>query len=519
MKIERIMGYFIISAFVIVISQMPMSAMAGERINPGTDLIYKGAFKVDWKEKSGGTKWAYAKSGMCFYPNGDPRGPADGYPGSLFSIGHPYQDKVSEFSIRVPVISATKNVNDLNTASTLQGFTDVTSGRLIDSEIPTDIELGDIQYLPKQGSQITDKLYWIRYVYYMPPRDWTTLGWSELDFSNVDSKGIWRIGDFASSATSRYLLRIPTSWADTHVGSKYLGSGRFRLVNSGSYGPSLYASAPWENGTPPSDGSKVNATQLLYYPGLGNRIDEYSFDDIWIDAAWLEVGTKSAFIVAGTKGFRTHASGLEYYGAAGPDGCGGKGYHAEPYFGQILFYDVDDLAAVAKGKMQSYEPQPYARYQFEKHLFRGGECRSSAIGGIGYDSSNNLIYILEYGIVEGYSPYPVVHVFKLSDAGKSPDRQAPTVPSNVKITAVSPSQNDISWTTSTDNIGGIMYVLYRNDIPFGITTNTSYSDTKADSIAAPVTYTVEAYDSVMNVSGQREVGVPSPRPGNLRAIN
>src|SRR6185312_11920897 len=43
----------------------------------------------------------------------------------------------------------------------------------------------------------------------------------------------------------------------------------------------------------------------------------------------------------------------------------------------------------------------------------------------------------------------------------APDTQAPTAPSGLGATAVSPSQINLSWTASTDNVGVTSYLIER----------------------------------------------------------
>ena len=51
------------------------------------DLVYMGAFRLpDWPD--GEIGWAWSGAAMAYYPDGDPNGPADGYPGSIFGTGH-----------------------------------------------------------------------------------------------------------------------------------------------------------------------------------------------------------------------------------------------------------------------------------------------------------------------------------------------------------------------------------------------------------------------------------------------
>ena len=95
----------------------------GNRIQP-EDIIYLGAFRLP--EGSGGSSWDYSGHGLTYYPEGDPGGGEDGFPGSLFGYGHDQQLMVSEISIPLPVVS--QNFEELNTGTTLQPFTDITEG-------------------------------------------------------------------------------------------------------------------------------------------------------------------------------------------------------------------------------------------------------------------------------------------------------------------------------------------------------------------------------------------------------
>ena len=105
-------------------SQIPIPS--GEVVNPA-DLEYIGAFRLPGGEDRPQT-FAYGGNAMTFNPDGDPGGAQDGFPGSLFIMGHdriPYGEvpdgnQVAEIAIPVPVIS--RNMEDLNTAEFLQEF-------------------------------------------------------------------------------------------------------------------------------------------------------------------------------------------------------------------------------------------------------------------------------------------------------------------------------------------------------------------------------------------------------------
>ena len=118
-----------------------------------TDLVYQGAFRLPDEWQDDYNMWGYSGYAATYYPDGDPQGSEDGFPGSIFAVGHDQTQAVSEISIPAPVIS--KDLNDLNTATTLQGFQDITDDIFGYLEIPR----AGLEYLPAQGSQTTGKLY------------------------------------------------------------------------------------------------------------------------------------------------------------------------------------------------------------------------------------------------------------------------------------------------------------------------------------------------------------------------
>ena len=466
-------------------------------INPESDLTYLGAFLLP-DEESNGTSWSYGGQGMTYFDEGDPAG-SDDYPGSLFSISHPYQNHVSEFSIPEPVISADRDINDLNRAVTIQPFVDVTAGRQTGGLTGT--TLGDIQYYPRQGAQTSDKLYWVMYEYYLPEPGENGHGWCELDFSDLQSLGVWRLGDFPFSATSKYLFEIPKTWADIYAPGKYLAGGRHRHVNSGSWGPALYAFGPWNDGNPPADGSSVDAVELLKYES-SHMLRNYSSTDDWVDGCWLNTGIKSAVIFTGIKAFRTRTSGLEYYGEPCVDGCGYKGYHAEPYYGAILFYDPYLLAKVSKGTILSHEVQPYAVFNIEDYMFKQG-CRRSILGGAAFDRDRGLIYVMEKGVEGFYAKKPIIHVFQLSNQGQEPDLIPPSIPENIQVSGLTSEQVELSWNASSDNMHLVGYIVFRNGMPVATTRESLYIDDKINP-GTTYGYTVLAWDSRDNRSAHSE---------------
>ena len=410
----------------------PMTLPSGEEILP-EDLIYQGAFRLP--EASGGSDWDYSGHGLTFYPGGDPNNPDDGFPGSLYGVGHDQQLQVSEISIPAPVIS--KNLDDLNTAVTLQEFSDLTD-RMFDREALALPRMG-IEYLPAQGSQATDKLH---FTYGQHIQDFEpSHGWSELDLSKPQAVGPWVFGTYSNYTTNDYLFEIPADWADAYTPGMYLGSGRFREGVWSGRGPAIYAYAPWVDGNPPGRNAELTTIKpLLLYgiqePGIPDIVSDdsmqmngYQESDHWLGAAWLSAGDKSALIFTGTK-----AMGQSWYGFANgvvwdyacadvtPSTCpeypewpyDDRGFWAEDYQAQLLFFNTNDLAAVAQGQMETYDPQPYASLDLTPYLYdpqlNHADYKRDLITAPAFDRENGILYVIER-LADEYKS--VIHTWKI----------------------------------------------------------------------------------------------------------
>ena len=83
----------------------------------------------------------------------------------------------------------------------------------------------------------------------------------------------------------------------------------------------------------------------------------------------------------------------------------------------------------------------------------------------------------------------------------APDLQAPTVPQNLRRTAVAKTSITLAWDASTDNVGVTGYRVYRNGTQVGTATGTSYNDTGLSENTG-YTYQVDAYDAKPNYSAK-----------------
>jgi hypothetical protein len=390
----------------------------GSLIQP-SDLVYQGAFRLpDLPGTPYTMTWNYGGSALTYYPGGDDGGPSDGYPGSLFGAGHDVVQAIGEINIPIPVISAGKNVTELNMADSLQDPYNVR-----DDVFPPDtyweIPRVGLAYLPAQGAQATSKLYF-SFANHAPGEaqdTGPTHGWCELDLGAPQAAGIWSIGGYSKYVTADYMFEIPQTWADAHVSQRYLATGRFRDGGQGAMGPSLIAAAPWEAGNPPISGTVLAATPLLLYDDVAASdpvsLTNSHHSDEWSGGSWLTAGNRSTVIFVGTKG-----QGDCWYGCADgtdeppwPPDCD-RGWWSTSFVGQIMFYDPDDLAAVAQGTMETPEPQPYATLDIDEYLYHVESTQQwHHVGAAAFDRDHGFLYISEPRADEDK---PLIHVWKVN---------------------------------------------------------------------------------------------------------
>lgn len=426
------------------------------------DLVYRGAFLLP----EGGERprtFAYGAGAMTFNPAGDPGGPQDGFPGSLFITGHdrmPYGElpdggQVAEISIPIPVTQ--RDLTQLNRAGFMQDLHDIARGLFPGlDEIP---RLGML-YLdtPLTGARV--HLTWGQHLDPDPPQPTHIL--FDPDLARPDVRGPWFLGDAHPASLTGYLLEIPAAWAQAYTQGRPVGTGRFRDGGWSGMGPALFAYRPWDeaSGAAAAAGERLPLTTLLHYAtsydteSIERALDGYQHPDEWEGAAWLTTPDgRSAVLFAGTK-----ATGRAYwYGYPHPfnpeqpcveveligefpvcrmadgspcpaqdlAGCRDhsefRGWWSTRFDAQFLLYDPDDLARVAAGELAPWEPQPYAVVDIDEHLYLNpagvelqmlgaGDQRRFRIGEAAYDRANGLLYVLEL-FADGEQP--VVHVWEL----------------------------------------------------------------------------------------------------------
>jgi hypothetical protein len=366
----------------------------------------------------------------------------------------PDGSQVAEVSIPAPVVSS--SLDDLNEAGIIQGFHNVAAGFFTGlDEIP---RIG-MQYLNTQAIGPKIHLAWGQH--FQPTPDVASHAWFEPNLSSPNMQGTWFIGNQSGYSVNGYMLEIPASWAGQHTNGRPLGTGRFRDGGWSGMGPALFAYRPWtDSGAPQASGAHLPETVLLLYQdsqtttAIEHCLNNYQHPDEWEGAAWLTTGSgKSAVLFAGTKG-----TGAKYwYGwvnPAGPQipcvevgligqfelcrqadgtacpaadltGCAGhndtRGWWSSRFEAQFLLYNPADLAQVAAGDMEPWQPQPYAVLDVDSRLFLNpagieeemlgtGNQRRNRIGAVAYDRNRGHLYVLELFADEAK---PVVHVWRV----------------------------------------------------------------------------------------------------------
>ena len=374
------------------------------------DLVYLGAFAVpdsanppDWDE------WSYGGHALTYVAGGDPAGPSDGHPGSLYVAGNSQHDMVGEISIPVPVI--TDAFAALPRAVELQPLVDLTGGLLgttCAACATCDCANWDVAGLEHLAN--VDRIAWIIHDWYnVGAEDVESLGWSNLLLSGA--AGVWHIGPrpnalhdpFHNAKTSDYLLTAPAAFADTFLGGRSLLSGYHRESGAlgGSQGPTLFAMAPWDDGDPPAPGADCDAIALLYYRWFLDCTDNvftacdfdgYRVDDQWGGGAWIETPTRHGILIFGLKGLGDNCYGTPGIDCPEPACLYDQGYHSDPYEPRILFYDPDEVAQIVAGTRNPWDIQPYTHYSPQTEVF-DPDC--GFLSAVAVDRERGLIYVAE----------------------------------------------------------------------------------------------------------------------------
>ena len=271
-----------------------------------------------------------------------------------------------------------------------------------------------------------------------------------------------------------YLFSAPRFWAATYASNRWMIAGmgdREAGTWGASEGPTMFAFNPDfqdRDGCPPNDTTgcdktPIGTTPLLWYKSLQNQtggpsvcgpavgihaVGDYSLADYWSDGAWLSHNNRQSIVLVGNKCiYDSYYSDCALGSGHGCDSsycwnqdhsacedspcytltplcdeskgwvCGdpSRGDTAPGYKGRMLFYDPDDIAQVATGNWNPWDPQPYTYLDMTPYIFNLAGC-SSAFEGAAYDPDAGRLYLVQGGVDEtqtGNDDLPIIHVFDI----------------------------------------------------------------------------------------------------------
>ncbi len=119
--------------------------------------------------------------------------------------------------------------------------------------------------------------------------------------------------------------------------------------------------------------------------------------------------------------------------------------------------------------------------------------------------SANTLYSYQIQSVDEVGNVSTLSIPPATASTQPQDLTPPSIPSNIQYVSPSTSEIDLSWHSSTDNVGVAGYYIYRDGNEIGSTASTTYADT---GLATDTTYqyAIKAYDAAGNISPQQSIG-------------
>ena len=382
-------------------------------------LEYLGGFRLP-AETVNGDSFSIGGRSMTFNPAGN----------SLFVSTR--AGRIAEVSI--PTLGQSGDVNALPFARFLQPFADPTEGHL--SQIAGDGAAID-------GLMIYgDRLYGTATIYYDANNTQRQSHYSRsLQLNQASFSGwsqVWESG--RAGFVSGVMSLVPSEWRAKLGGPALTGQCCIPIAWRTSWGPAAFSFNPAQVGQ-----AAVTANPLLYYtaehPTLGHWDGSNPTYGATIQIGGMAViaGTRTAIYVGrngtGPNCYGNGTSNKSLHGTTGPDGAlwcydpttSDKGSHAYPSRYQLWAYDLNDFAAVKEGRKQPWEVVPYGVWPFDLPTPEA----SVKLGGVGYDSARQSLYISQLGAdKDGYSYRPVIHAIQIDIPAAAPEAD-PVAPAEI----------------------------------------------------------------------------------------
>lgn len=372
-------------------------------------FTYIGAFRLP-------SEFDWGARGISYRPDGNVGD------GSLFVTGFEAEPALLG-EVTIPTPGITIDPFELPLAEILLNPT-AFDGSLIEEQLDLSTTfVGDIEFVPKRGSQDTDKIYGSAdWWYAVMDFDFPTIWFAELDGSNP--RGLFHVGEetppFHGNRTGDYLFSVPQWYADQYLGGRTLLTGKSRGTETGSQGPSLFAFKPWEVENPQGN---LDAIPILWYrfifpecagPDVGDKsacdYPDFTMCDKWLGGSFVENGNQRAILFFGVKGL-----GENGYGPPpSEDSCNQyQGYHCDPFERQVIFYDVEELGQAAQGLRDPWTVIPYHIWRPDEFYLGdddGNTCGET--GGMAFDPIKGRIFMVEKGL--GDNNMAVVHIWVIN---------------------------------------------------------------------------------------------------------
>jgi hypothetical protein len=373
-----------------------------------SNLQYLGAFRVPNYYDST-DEMSFSQGILAFNPANN----------SLFIAGH--YTSLAEIGIPQPIVNST-NLDDLSTASILQGWTDVL-GQLPNPLDPTGLTL--FGGLVVDNGTLVGSVYKYKDGAYTQSTSHFVL--SSLDLSEATVGGAYTVGDSTQARTlAGFMSPIPSEWQSV-LGAPFLtGQGDIPIISTTSAGPSAFGFDPETLGS-----GSTPAIPYLYYPN-GHELAPY---DYTINP--LQSGNSSingVIFVPGTSTilyFGKTGTNYNGYGNASDYNDSVETTNPSPhslngqYALQIWAYNANDLVAVKQGLLQPWEVQPYDVWNMPGH----------DIGGAAYDPQTGRLYVSITNVDQEahLSALPLIDVFQVNVTPESA-----SAPPHIGTMAVTP---------------------------------------------------------------------------------
>jgi hypothetical protein len=398
----------------------PLPPGGDPRLIYETDLQYLGCFRLP----SYPARYDYPPKGMAYYKGRD----------SLYINGFADFHATSEVSIPTPVKGAL-TLAELPRAFELQPLTDPTEWSWTQLQYGAAINLGGLHVH-------RDRLLVNVYRHYDADGNQPFSAWSRS--LNLAEAGAY-VGPVTLEVTDKtgtssvhagnvsgYMGAVPPEWQERFGGPVFIGQSGIPIVSRTSMGPGLFTFDPEDIGKK----DPVPTHPLLFYPGQHPTLGPYTpgpndpnpndrFNGtMQVGGVVAPVGSRSVlfFGVIGV-GKYTYGQGT---GDASLDGQPVPGYnnevfysydpvnpskgdHAYPYPAWVWAYDALDLAKVAAGEMEPWEPVPYATWELDSDFYSW----LPRLSGATYDPDTQRIFVNQ---TRGDGDAPLCHVYSCAQA-------------------------------------------------------------------------------------------------------